>query len=170
SNAEGIATSGFRILLETEDTDTLFGEWVIYGSVEAYGAEANDTCEFEFGWLVELTQIETADTYGDLKSSFAKGGRIHFNIIMKNIAFTSKLATFTIVVYDESDTPIAYVVSESWSISPGLAETFIIGMQIPEWVYIGVGTVYANAFTDLPRLHGTPYCLEISTTFRIIKS
>ena len=169
SNAEGVATSSFRIPWEAEEAESLFGEWTIFGSVEITEQKGNDTCTFKFGWLIEITHVKTADTYGNLKTSFTKGEHIHFNITVKNIAFTSKIATLTIVVYDECDVPIGHVVLHDWSISPGTTEIFIIDLQIPKWAYVGIGTVYVNAYTDLPRLCGTPYCPEVSTTFMIMK-
>lgn|GEM_PF-2545565 len=169
SNAEGIATSSFRIPWEAEEAESVFGEWTIYGSVEICETKVNDTCTFKFGWIIEITQVKTADTYGSLKSSFTKGEHINFNITVKNIAFTSKIASFTLAVYDECDVPIGHVVLHDWLISPGTTEIFIIGLQIPKWAYVGIGTVYANAYTDLPQLYVTPYCPEISTTFTITK-
>lgn len=169
SNAEGIATSSFRIPWEAKEAESLFGEWTIYGSVEICETKVNDTCTFKFGWLIEITQVKTADTYGNPKNSFTKGEHVHFNITVKNIAFTSKIATFTLVVYDECDVPIGHVVLHDWSISPGTTEIFIADLQIPKWAYVGIGTVYANAYTDLPQLYGTPYCPEMSTTFMITK-
>ena len=169
SNAEGIATSSFRIPWEAEGAESLFGEWIIYGSVEIHETRVNDTCAFKFGWLIEITQVKTTDTYGNLESSFTKGDHIHFNITVKNIAFTSKIATFTLVVYDECDVPIGHVVLHDWLISPGTTEIFMADLQIPKWAYVGIGTAYANAYTDLPQTCGTPYCPEISTTFTITK-
>lgn len=170
TNAEGIATSSFRISWGAADAESLFGEWTIYGSVEIAETIVNDTCTFKFGWLIEITQVETVDAYGNAKTSFTKGEHIHFNMSIKNIAFTSKIATFTLVVYDECDVPIAQVILHDSSLSSGTTEIFIIDLQIPKWTYVGVGTVYANAYTDLPQLYGTPYCPEMSTTFMITKS
>ena len=169
SNAEGIAASSFRIPWEGEEAEALFGEWTIFGSVEIAEQKVNDTCTFKFGWLIEIIQVETVDINGNTKTSFRKGEHIHFNITVKNIAFTSKIATYTLVVYDECDVPIGRVILHDWSISPGTTQIFIIDLQIPKWAYVGVGTVYANAYTNLPELHGTPYCPEISITFMIAK-
>lgn len=169
SNAEGIATSSFRIPWEAEEAESIFGEWTIYGSFEIYETTVNDTCAFKFGWLIEITHVKTVDTYGGLKSSFTKGEHIHFNLTVGNIAFTSKIATLTLTVYDECDVPIGHIVLHDWLILPGTTEIFIVGLQIPEWAYIGIGTAYANAYTDLPQTCGTPYCPETSTTFTITK-
>lgn len=86
-----------------------------------------------------------------------------------HIAFASKIATFTLAVYDECDVLIGHVVLHGWLISPGTTEIFMTDLQIPKWAYVGIGTVYANACTALPQLCGTPYCPEISTTFVITK-
>lgn len=169
SNAEGIATSSFRIPWEAEEAESLFGEWIIYGSVDIYETKANDTCAFKFGWLIEITQVETVDTCGSLESSFTKGEHMNFNITVENLAFTSKIATFTFAVYDECDVPNGHVVLHDWLISPGTTEIFIVGLQIPEWAYVGIGTVYANAYTAVPQFCGMPYCPEISTAFTITK-
>ncbi len=169
SNAEGIATSSFRIPWEAKEAESLFGEWTIYGSVEICETKVNDTCTFKFVWIIEITQVDTADTYGSPKNSFTKGEHINFNITVKNIAFTSKVATFTLTVYDECNVPIGHVVLHDWLIPPDTTKIFNVGLQIPKWAYVGIGTVYANAYTDLPQICGTPYCPEISTTFTITK-
>ena len=43
-------------------------------------------------------------------------------------------------------------------------------MYISEWALIGNATAYANAFTNWPIAHGTPYCPEKSTSFQIIEA
>ncbi len=167
TNSEGIATSRFRIPWEGEEAESLFGEWTIFGSVDIAEQKVNDTCTFQFGWIVEITEVETVDINGNPKTSFTKGEHIHFNITIRNIAFTSKTATCVLVIYDECDVPIGRVVLQDWSISAGTTQFFIIDLQIPNWAFVGVATVYANAYTEVPQLYGTPYCPETSVTFVI---
>ena len=169
SNAEGIATTSFRIPWEGEEAESLFGEWTILGSVDIAEQIVNDTCTFEFGWLIEITQVKTVDAYGNPKASFTKGEHIYFNMTVKNIAFTTKTATLIMVVYDECGVPIGWVTLPDWMIGPGRTEIFTIDLLIPSWSYVGVETVYANAYTQLPELGGVPYCPETSTTFVIAK-
>jgi len=95
---------------------------------------------------------------------------MYFNVTVQNIAFTSKKATLTIVIYDECGVPIGQVTLQNWVIGPGRTEIFIIDLQIPNWAYVGVTTVYSNAYTDLPTQGGTPTCPEKSTTFLITKT
>lgn len=114
-------------------------------------------------------KVETVDQYGNPENNFARGEHVYFNLATKNMALVPKVITFTVVIYDEQSVPIGQVVLHDWVIPPGPAEIFIVSMQIPKWVYVGVSTVFANAYTDLPQLHGVPCCPETSTTFQIMK-
>jgi hypothetical protein len=58
---------------------------------------------------------------------------------------------------------------QNWLIPPETTSIFIIGLPTPKWAFLGVGTAYANAYTELPQHNGTPYCPETSTTFMITK-
>ena len=154
-----------RKIIHSLEPDEVDGFW----SAEIREMKVNDTLTFKCGWLVEISQVETVDAYGNLKSEFMRGEKTYFNMTIENIAFSSKTAALAVVVYDERDVPIGHVLLDNWSVSPGTIEVFIVGVQIPEWAYVGLGTVYANAFTDLPQLYGTPYCPEVSTTLTITK-
>jgi hypothetical protein len=54
-------------------------------------------------------------------------------------------------------------------ILPSPAKIFIVNLQIPQWTYVGVGAVFANAYTNLPELNRVPCCPEESTTSQIAK-
>jgi len=171
TDENGVATISFRIPWPCEDPEeTVFGNWTVYATVDIAEHIVNDTLTFKVGWIVEITQVETVDVYGDAKTIFAKGEHVHFNLTVQNIAFTTKTATLTIVVYDECGVPIGLVTLQDWVIRPGKTEIFIIDLQIPKWAYIGVATIYANAYTNMPQDDGTPTCPEESTNFIITKT
>ncbi|UCG45557.1 MAG: PKD domain-containing protein [Candidatus Bathyarchaeota archaeon] len=170
SNAEGIAASTFQLPSESKEAETLFGKWAIYGSFEICERTIIDNCTFKFGWLVEITLVETVDSNGHSKSDFVKCETICFNITLENIAYSSRTATLALAIYDECCVPIGHVVLDRQLISSGIAELFIIGMPIPEWAYVGLGRIYASVFTDLPQHYGTPYCPEAFITFLILES
>jgi len=111
--------------------------------------------------------VETVNEQGEVETSFVRGEHVRFNLTVQNIAFTSKIATFTIVAYDEQGVPVGQAVLCGWATSPGTSQIFIIGLQLPKWACIGVGSVYANAYTNLPKTGGVPYCPETSTVFMI---
>ncbi len=155
----GIATTNFLL-----PTSPVFGTWFTLATVSVSEAKANDTLTFEVGWLIELMEIETADQYGNPKNSFTRTEDVYFDIIIKNIAFTTKGANLTISILDETDTPIGTV--NLWiEVLPGTHEfSLISSVGIPEWSCVGGATSYANAL----RINGDPYCPEISATFHIV--
>ena len=165
TDGEGIATTTFRL-----SSNATFGIYTVFATVEVLEENAIDTLSFRVGWIIEITKLQTVNATGKEKTVFAKGEHVHFNLTVKNIAFTSKKATITVVLYDECAVPFGQVTLQNWLIPPGTTQFFIIDLQIPEWAYVGVATIYANAFTELPQLDGTPYCPEISVTLMIVSS
>ena len=165
TNEYGVATTSFRLA-----SNATFGTYTVLAAVEILGKTANDTLTFKVGWIIEIMEVEAVDATGAAKTNFARGEHIYFNLTAKNIAFVSKIATFTIAAYDEQGVPVGQAVLYGWVIPSGTAQIFIIDLQIPEWAYVGVSAVYANAYTDPPHLGGTPYCPEISAAFKIVRS
>lgn len=159
TDEDGIATIWF--LLPTNPI--FFGTWFVLATVSVSEAKANDTLTFEVGWLIELLEVETADQYGEPKNIFIRTEDTYFNIILKNIAFTTKGTNLTVSISDETGTPIG--AANLWiEVLPGTHEfNLIFSIGIPEWSYVGEATAYANAL----RMAGDPYCPGISTTFYI---
>lgn len=129
----------------------------------------NDTPSFKGDWSVEITQVKTTDTNGNLKTIFAKGEHVCFNVMVRNIAFTSREATITIVVYDECGVLVGRSKLQKWLIHSGTTLIFIVDLQIPEWAHTGVATTYAKAYTDSPTQEGTPIYPVKSVCFLITK-
>ena len=164
TNEYGIATTRFRLA-----SNATFGTYTVLAGVEILGKTASDTLTFNVSWIIEIMKVETVDQYGNPKNNFARGEHMYFNLTAKNNALVPKLITLTVVIYDEQSVPIGQVVLHDWVIPPNPTEIFIVNLQIPKWACVGVSTVFANAYTDLPQLHGVPYCPETSTTFQIVK-
>jgi hypothetical protein len=162
TDENGIATISFRI-----PSNPIFGIWSAIATGDVAGQTFIDTVTFKVGWIIEITQVKTVDMYGNPEGIFTKGEHMYFNVTVQNIAFISKQATITIVVYDDCGVPIGIVTLQNWVIGPGATEIFIVDLQIPNWSFVGVATVYANAYTDLPSQGGTPTCPETSTIFLI---
>lgn len=162
TNQYGIATASFRLA-----SNATFGIYTVFGSVEIVGTIANDTLTFRVGWIIENLELLTVDETGAPKTFFARGEHVCFKLTARNIAFTTRNATFTIVAYDESSVPIGHVVLQGFIINPGESQIFMISIGIPTWICVGTATAYANAFTDLPTAGGIAYCPEVFTTFMI---
>jgi len=164
TDEHGIATTSFRLA-----SNATFGTYNVLATVEVLGQQTYDTLTFRVGWIIEILMIQTVDKYCNPQTVFRRGEQMYFNVTVQNIAFISKMTTLTIVVYDECGVPIGQVIPQHLLIPPETSSIFIIGLSIPKWAFLGVGSIYANAYTDLPQFGGTPYCPEISVTFMITK-
>lgn len=162
TNETGYACIWFRIPWPCEYPEgVILGDWIVYAWCEVAEMIAEDYMEFKVGWLIEIIDIETGVLNGDWtpESSFKKGECIGVKLTVKNIAFTEKVASFTIVVYDDLGVPIAYWKVFSYTVHPGEKDIIMYCyLFIPKWAFIGIGTIYANAFKN-----GAPYCPEAST-------
>ena len=168
TDTNGIAVVKFRIPWPgTEDPTQLFGVWHVRAWVEVAGLVVEDRLTFKFGWIIEIKALRTVDYMGQNKSSFARGEHVFFNLTVTNIAFVSKVGTFTVTVYDAEGVPVGFAMVQGLAVSPGILETFIIDLQIPDWAFFGPSTAYANAYTSLPQYGGVPYCPEKSVFLTI---
>lgn len=165
TNEFGIASINFTV-----PSNATFGIYTVVGTTEVNEETASDTLTFRVGWIIEIMEVKTVDSSGTAKGSFARGEHVYFNLTVKNIAFTSKVASFTVVICDEQNVPIGHVVLLDWFVLSGKSLFFIFDSQIPTWAYVGTATVYANAYTRLPTTPGTAYCPEASATFTIFSS
>ena len=162
TSSNGIASIDFTLA-----SNATFGVYTVLTTVEVSGRTANDTLTFLMGWIIEIINIETVDQYGEPKNIFAKGEQIYFSVNVKNIAFTSKNATLTVGIHDETGQTIG--VADIWlEVPPGTHEyNLIFNVEIPHWTLVGSASVHACAFTNWPWLSGVPYCPEMSTSVYI---
>jgi len=155
TNADGIAWIDFRL-----NTTPPFGTYHVIANVEVVGNIAEDTLTFRVGWIIQILAVETLDKDGNPCVEFSKKDTIQFNLIVENIAFLSKNATLTMVIYDEKETSIGEA-DVQLKIDPGWSELrMIICLTIPEWSLVGSAQVFANAYTNWLNVGGVPYCPE----------
>jgi PKD repeat protein len=156
----GIATISFRI-----PSMPAFGDWIAIAVVDVAGTTVADTMPFKVGWIIEIISVTPTG------APYNKGNNMFFELEITNIGKTTKTPTITIVVYDECSVPIGQVIITTWDI-PGETTTpfaTTVAIPVPQWAFVGMATVYANAFTALPMSQGVPYCPEQSNTFLIEK-
>jgi hypothetical protein len=118
-------------------------------------------------WLVKIWDVFPSDSLGNPKDSFARGELAHFNITVKNIDIEPHTVLLTINIYDLNNAPLCYGVVDGLLVPNRTELSEVLQVDIPAWAAIGNATAYANAYTDYPRLEGTPYCPEVSATFQI---
>jgi len=163
TDANGIAYRDFRLAAGAP-----FGAYTVVAQVSVSEGTANDTLTFLVGWILEVVKVETVDQNGLPKAIFARGEQIYFSVDVKNIAFTSRNATLTVGLLDETNQTIG--VADIWlTVPPGTHEySLMFNVLIPYWALIGPGAgAHVCAFTTWPWSGGVPYCPEKSTVFVI---
>jgi PKD repeat protein len=163
TNGSGIAETEFRI--PSNPPGLPVSDWMAWATVDVAEITVYDTMPFKVGWLVYIVSV----TPGAL--SYKKGETAHFDLEINNIAKTTKNPLITVVVYDALGVPIGMVEIPAWNIPPESSKSLGVDIDIPMSAFISLpaGSVYANAFTDLPQNNGVPYCPEASSTFQILK-
>ena len=163
TDASGIAVTEFRIPWEGSGAEDMFGTWTIIGTATVAEVTVNDTCSFEFGYILSIRGITVTG------SPLKKGEILSVKADIKNIAFISKNAFLTIVLYDECGVPIG-LATGSITVEGEDGETSVYTITIPGWAFVGTGKVYVNLYTNPPEAGGTPICPEGETPFTILKT
>ena len=165
TDANGITSVKFRLA-----SNATFGVYTVFAQVTVSERTSNDTLTFLMGWIIEIINVETMNHSGVPTDTFAKGEQVYFSIDIKNIAFTSRNATLTIALSDETGQPIG-AADISLTVPPGTHEyNLITNILIPQWTFIGHATAHVNAFTNWPWDEGVPYCPQYEKEFVITPS
>lgn len=166
ANSEGIATAEYRLPWPDEDPEAGFGIWTIIGTVDVSQVVVNDTCTFQFDYIIKIVSVQTLLQNNTPATSFARESSVKVNVTLSNIRKVDVATTVTITIYDEAKVPIAAFVVEISVTAQG--QTWTAGtMTIPSWAFVGQATVYVNALTQLPSLSGVPCCPESAINFQI---
>ena len=116
---------------------------------------------------VGVRSVIPCDSSGSPKESFKRGTLAYFKITVTNYDIEPREALMTINIYNSNNIPFGSA-SIKTTLDGQTTPTFIISIPIPADATTGNATAYANAYTDWPRLEGTPYCPEKSSPFQII--
>ena len=123
----------------------------------------------EDSWQIEILNVTPCDQMGNPKNDFYKGELAYFKVEIQNNLKIEVEATVTLTLYYADGTSaIAGPIYEG-PISPGYI-WLIASIGIPSEAPTGLGTIYANLFTDMPKNNGYPLCPEKATNFTILGS
>jgi hypothetical protein len=119
-------------------------------------------------WQVEVTDVIPCDKNGYPKTEFEKGTMAYFNVSAKNNDPEVRHVLITITVYDGSQFCLGAVGPFNGQIKENSTFMEIACLPIPETASVGNATVYANAYSEWPKIGGKPYCPEKPKTFKIV--
>jgi hypothetical protein len=169
TNKYGIAQIWFRV--PTPCDGQMFGKWKAWGKAKVQEVPIEDTMEFDVGYLVTMCEL-IVDPGPYIKAWETPGDCLNATITYKSISWIPRPVKFFIVIYDECDVPLGQmwvdVVTEpAYYCSPTSGMVEIGCIPIPQWAYVGLGKVYASAFTDFPHECGQAYSPELSAGIAI---
>ncbi|MDI6690247.1 MAG: hypothetical protein QME50_00045 [Candidatus Bathyarchaeota archaeon] len=172
TNDIGIAHVSFRIPWPCDNPEgRVLGEWIARATVEVAEKVANDTMPFKVWWPVEITSIEPKVTKF-IKRKPLVNDPLEFVMEFRTYRMQPVPVYLTVVVYDELGFVIGhdvyYIGEFGWGEYGHYCEfrtdTWIISIPMPSHAVVGKGTVYGNAYNNLPWNNGTPYCPEKTNT------
>ena len=161
----GVATISFRI---SHLNETTFGEWTVIGNTKIGDLTFTDTVSFKVGWIIEIVSLKTINENHTEQEEFTRGSYVGIELVLRNIAMTEKIATLTVTIYDCLGTFVNATELSDFAVQPNgtLVYTYFF-LYVPKSAHVGRATVYACAYTTLPRSNGVPYCPEVSKYFLI---
>lgn len=117
------------------------------------------------GYVI-LWAIIPCDSSGNPQSNFTRKTLGYFKLKINNYDIEPRAVLTTVNLYYQNNIPFG-TASIQTILGGQTISTFIISIPIPEDAVLGTATAYGNAYTNWPKLAGTPYCKEINSTFEI---
>lgn len=157
TNGSGIAEICFRIPWPDLHAEAIiFGGWSALAKASVANVEIYDWHWWLVHWMVDIID-ETA-----LPNPVYETNTLTVTIWVKNWALTPRNFTFTATLYDELGVPVGSAVDDIVNAPSGDSGPYSVTIFVPEWAYVGVGTVYKNLFTKMPWDCGVCWCPEYS--------
>jgi hypothetical protein len=160
----GIACVEFGLPWPCDDPEgRVFGTWHVTASVDIREVVVIDNMDFEVSYLIDIVSIvaQPDDIY-------ALGEHMSFKITYNSISQQDRTAYFSIVIVDDLDVPIGWMIVGPITVSYG--EDFIVleCMEVPKHTFVGQGTVHVNILNKLPSAGGVQYCPEETITIGLV--
>jgi len=164
TNGSGIAEICFRIPwadFPGHAEAIVFGNWTAVAKASVANQEVEDWHWWYVHWILDIVaETVSPDPVYEL-SSLTITADVH------NYALTPRNYIWAVTLYDELSVPVGSATYDL-TMMPGGATWHLVGaIYVPEWAYVGIGTVYKDLFTRLPWICGICFCPEYSETVEI---
>jgi hypothetical protein len=118
-------------------------------------------------WKVEIIRVFPGDQDGNQKYTAKRGSTIYIWIVFKNNLDASVYTAIAFTIYDAKNSPTFAAAPVEYSVPPGGPYNMSYQWTVPGDAQLGTATIYASAFSKLPKNKGIPHCPEKSQTFTI---
>ena len=165
---------------KTANPTSYFGTVTVTGSVDLSQATLTDSCQFYYGYLLNLTSIQVNNGVYDSNNV----GPVFFrnyaglNVVTLTATVTSANWTptpfyLTATVFDANTVPVACtVLSETAPAAPNTAtgmttQTYTINLNLPTWAFVGPASVSVNILNNTPANNGLAFSPQQSASLYI---
>lgn len=121
-------------------------------------------------WKINIIEVYLGDSLGNKITKAIKGRDYTVWIVYRNTQTYPIQATLTFTIYDSSNFPMYSQIALSTKVEPGGPFFVACSWRVPAEAELGIATIYANAYSDLPQNKGWPHCPEKAGTFNIVST
>jgi hypothetical protein len=167
TDKDGVAIIDFRLPWPCSNPEESFGNWNIVATVDVSEDVVTDTCEFLFGYLIDVENIEFADLVNNQLVSGVSEQNLTLTVDLVSIRDVSLDCILSVSVFDDCGVPVSFAKSQ---VTIQSHDTFSVtlAVSIPPSALVGQATLYIDVLTNFPSLDGIPFCPEKSATFNIV--
>ncbi|MCW3983827.1 MAG: cohesin domain-containing protein [Candidatus Bathyarchaeota archaeon] len=166
TDANGLATTSYRLPWPSTNPEGTFGTWSINATVDVSEVVKSDIVCFCFNYLLKTTSVATLTMTNTPATNFARDTQMQVNVTVRNIASSAYTGLICVSIFDENNVPVANA-KVFVTIAGGETVSTIQTLSIPHYAFIGQAKAYVDVLTQLPSLGGVPYCPEVAQTFAI---
>jgi len=161
--SNGSPVSDGLVAIEVRDS---IGSWVVFRTLRTGNITDNG--------LMQIVEVVPCDEYMNPVSGFRiepypEISWAYFKVTVRNNDTMYHPITLCLYVYDGNAITLGMDVGTISEVPPGETRWWLFSAVIPNWAYIGEAKAVANAYTNLPKNGGVPYCLEKSATFQVVR-
>jgi hypothetical protein len=167
SGFDGVAIWQVRLPWVSGTPEDLFGTWRINGMVDIAEHTKADFVDFEFNYLVEITNVVMYDK-GVTNPEVPRNNYVSVLVELSNNRNSLIPTIVTINSYDVENMVLTYDYIPT-IIPPNSSTVISSEVHIPTWAMVGSGWFYINSYSNNPISFGIPFCPEASTTLHILE-
>jgi len=175
TNESGIAKVCFRIPWEANQGPKYFGNMSITGAVSISQVVVNDTVKFPYGWILDINSVTIANAMSLHRSNALTSyvGTMSINVTLCSIETKggpSHSGFLQITAVDNGSVPFGQTFADV-TVPPTGCTTTGLSIIIPEWAYVGSGTLYVDLLNSNSTVLGStaiPWCPEWTQPFTIV--
>ncbi len=176
TNATGYATASYRFPWQDSNPTASFGVVTVTGAVDLSEVTLNDTCNFYYGYILNLQSIQITNGIYDANGvgpvffrNYAGLNIVTVQATVNSTNWNTQPFYLTATVFDNNSVPVACTIlgvnpcslphtATSWHNT----NTYTISLNIPTYAFVGPATVYVNIFNAIPAQNGLGFSPEQS--------